>query len=72
MAKKTFKPLDELIDSTGLKKTAIAEKLNVDISTLYKWRVSPDTMSIDVMERLADVLNLEFYDIYEVAKKFRE
>lgn len=71
VGKKTYKPLDDLLDRTGLKKCAIADRLGVDSSTLYKWRVSPNTMGIDEMEKLSSILGVDFFDLYQIVKKFK-
>ncbi|MDO4680302.1 MAG: helix-turn-helix transcriptional regulator [Aerococcus sp.] len=69
---KTYPPLDQLINSTGLKLTAIADRLGVDTSTLYKWRVYPNTIGIDEMESLAKITGVSFLDIYKITKKFKQ
>ena len=69
---KTYGPWDELIEDTGLKKTVIAERLGVEYSTFYKWRVSPNTISIDNLENLSSILDVSFFELYEIVKKFKE
>lgn len=69
---KTFKPLDDLIDKTGLKKTAIANRIGIDASTFYKWRVNPTNIGIDGLEKLSTILNVTFMDLYNLTKKFKD
>lgn len=69
---KTFKPLDDIIDKTGLKKHVIAQTLGIDNSTFYKWRVNPRNISIDGMEKLAVICNVSFLDVYNAIKKFKK
>lgn len=72
LTKKTYEPLDNLIESTGLKYTYIAEQLGKDVSTIYKWRLNPKSMDIRQMEDLANVIGVEFYDVYDVVKNFED
>ena len=70
MSNETFKELDELIFNSGLKLNFVAEELGISRQRLYEIRMKPNTMGIDQMEKLAQILNVNFMDIYEVYKKF--
>jgi len=72
MESKTYEPLDELMERTGLKYGYIANELGVSTQRLYDIRVNPRSMSIEQMEKLAQILNVSFMDIYKVQKKFRK
>ncbi|RLK63177.1 hypothetical protein D3H64_06185 [Atopobacter sp. AH10] len=72
MEAKTFKPLDDLLDKTGYKLTYIAEQLGIKPSTLYKWRVSPNMIGVDGMEGIAKLTGVDFIDVYNIVKKFKE
>lgn len=71
MKLKTYEPLDELLNNTGYKLGYIAKKLDIERSTLYKWRVSPDTISVDGMEAIAELTGVKFIDVYNIVKKFK-
>ncbi len=70
--KRTYKPLDEIIDSSGLKKSVIAERLGVDYSTFYHWRVKPSSISAIELGKLSNILGVDFLSLLEVIKKFGE
>lgn len=72
MSDETFKELDDLISKRGLKFNFIANKLGVSRQRLYEMRVNPSTMGIDQMEKLAQLLNVDFMDIYEIYKNFKQ
>lgn len=72
METKTYEPLDELMERTGLKYGYIANELGISTQRLYDIRVNPRSMSIEQMEMLAQILNVSFMDIYKVQKKFRK
>lgn len=58
MSKKTFKPLDDMIENSGLKLDYIAEKMGITRMRLYQMRVNPISMSFEQMEKLADILGV--------------
>ncbi|MFC0727668.1 hypothetical protein [Enterococcus faecalis] len=66
----TFKAFDDLILSKGLRYDFVANKMG--ISTCYLWRLrkDPRKMNIKHMELLANVLEIDFFDVYELRKKF--
>lgn len=70
MSNETFKELDELIFNSGLKLNYVAEELGISRQRLYEIRMKPNTMGIDQMEKLAQILNVDFIDIYKMYKKF--
>lgn len=72
METKTYEPLDDLMGRTGLKYSYIANELGISTQRLYDIRVNPKSMSIEQMEKLAQILNVSFMDIYKVQKKFRK
>ncbi len=72
MTTKTYAPLDEMIDKTGLKYSFIANELGVTTQRLYTMRTNPKTINVEQMERLAQIINVSFMDIYKVQKNFRE
>lgn len=71
MTTKTYRPLDELIEKSGLKINAIAQKLEMSPQNLYKIRMDLRRMDIMKMEQLAETLGVDFNDVYEIHKKFR-
>lgn len=72
MSVKTYKPLEELIEASGLKLDYIAEEMDISRQRLYSIRLNPDTMGINQMEQLALLLNVDFMDIYNIYKKFKK
>lgn len=70
MTSKTYKPLDDLIDSSGLKKKAVAEKLDIDYSTFYNWRTNPKLISAVDLGKLSEAIGVEFTTLFKVVKKF--
>jgi hypothetical protein len=68
--KKTYAPLDELLDSSGLKYIAIAQKINVPYNTFYKWRINPSKIDAISAANLAEVIHVELTDVIFVLKKF--
>lgn len=72
MNTKTYKPLDDLIEKSGLKLWFIADELGVSRQRLHDIRMDPSTMSIDQMEKLAVILNVGFMDVYGIYKNFKE
>lgn len=72
MSEKTFKELDELIEASGLKLDFIADEMEISRQRLYTIRLNPASMGIDQMEKIANILNVEFMDIYQIYKNFTE
>lgn len=70
--KKTYKPLDELLDTSGLKYSAIAKKINVPYNTFYKWRINPSRIDAVSAANLAEVIQVELIDVILVLKKFEQ
>lgn len=69
MSERTNKAIDELIENSGLKLSYIADRMNISRQRLYDIRVNPLSMGIDQMEMLAEILNVDFTDIYKASKK---
>ena len=72
MSAKTYKPLDDMVEQKGLKYGFVADELGVTTQRLYTMRINPRSMSIEQMEKLAQILGVTFMDIYKVQKKFRQ
>lgn len=68
--KKTYEPLDELLDSSGLKYIAIAQKINIPYNTFYKWRVNPRKIDAVSAANIADVIGVDLSDVIFVLKNF--
>lgn len=69
---KTYFPLDNLLNESGLKYNYIADEMGISRAQLYNMRVDPTVMGIDHMESLAKILGCNFSDIYSIRKKFRK
>lgn len=69
MSEKTNKAIDGLIEESGLKLSFIAEQMSISRQRLYDIRVNPLSMGIDQMEKLAEILGVDFTDIYKASKK---
>lgn len=67
-----YKSIDTLIDEIGLKKDAVASKMGISRQRLYEFRKNPTLMNIEQMEKLAFILNVSFFDIYNIRKNFKE
>lgn len=72
MSSKTYKPLDKLIDESGLKINVIAERMGIVPSMLWKLRVEPNKMNVTQMETFASIVGVKFIDIYNLSKKFEQ
>lgn len=72
MSEETFRELDDLISESGLKLNFIADELGITRQRLYEIRLKPNTMGIDQMEKLAQLLNVDFMDIYNIYKNFKQ
>lgn len=68
---KTYQPLDELLDETGLKKKVIAERMGVDYSVFYKWRKNPKSISAIELGELSEATGISFTVLYDTVKKFK-
>ena len=58
--KKTYEPLDELLESTGMKYSAIAEKSNIDKSYLYRLRKKPSKLDGELILRQLVLIKISF------------
>lgn len=67
----TYKPLDDLINRSGMKKDAIANAMGISRQRLYELRKDPLQLGVEQIETLAHVIRVDFSDIYEVRKKFK-
>lgn len=72
MSKATFKPLDNLIEEKGLRYNFVAKKMGINPSYLWQMRCNLFKMDINHMELLAEILGVDFFDIYELRKKFEQ
>lgn len=72
MTKATFKPLDNLIEEKGLRYNFVAKKMGINPSYLWQMRCNLFKMDINHMELLAEILGVDFFDIYELRKKFEQ
>lgn len=67
---KTYSPLDKELSSTELKMTAIANKMDIDISYLYRLRVNPKNISALQLGAMAEATGIDFDVLYGIVKKF--
>ena len=56
--------IDEIIENSGLKHGYIADKINVNQRTLYKWRKGDTFPRLDKAVQLADILGVRVTDLY--------
>ena len=71
MSQLTYKPLDDLINRSGMKKDAIANAMGISRQRLYELRKDPLQLGVEQIESLAHCIRVDFSDIYEVRKKFK-
>ncbi|NSN05926.1 helix-turn-helix domain-containing protein [Enterococcus faecalis] len=71
MSSMTYKPLDKLIESKGLKYSFVAKALGISYNNLWRVRVDLRKLTIVQMEKLAELLDVSFLDIYTLQKNFR-
>lgn len=67
----TFKPFDDLIQNSGLKLDAVASRMNVSRQRLYEFRKDPACMSVDQLKKMADILGVEFADMYNLREAYQ-
>lgn len=72
MSKKTFKPLDDMIENSGLKLDYIAEKMGITRMRLYQMRVNPISMSFEQMEKLADILGVSTEYLLKIRRDYNK
>lgn len=72
MSKKTFKPLDEMIENSGLKLDYIAEKMGITRMRLYQMRVNPISMNFEQMEKLADILGVSTEYVLKIRRDYNK
>lgn len=72
MQTKTYKPIDDMIRTTGLKMGAVADLMGVTPSMLWRLRVDPTKMSVGQMEKFGEIVGVDFFTVYETTKKFTE
>ena len=70
--KKTYEPLDELLDSSGMKYKVIAKKINVPYTTFYKWRINPSRIDAVSAANIAEVIGVDLTDVIFVLKNFNQ
>ena len=71
MSEKTNQGIDRLIEESGLKLNFISDEMGISRQRLYDIRINPLSMGIDQMGKLAEILGVDFTDIYELIKKFK-
>jgi len=67
---KTYKPLDDLIKSTGMKYSAVAERMGIDMSYLYRLRKSPDYLDGKLIYRLSLATGIDQNKIFDISYFF--
>lgn len=72
MSKKTFKPLDEMIENSGLKLDYISEKMGITRMRLYQMRVNPISMNFEQMEKLADILGVSTEYVLKIRRDYNK
>jgi transcriptional regulator with XRE-family HTH domain len=70
--KKTYKPLDELLETSGLKMEVIAERMGISYDVFYKLRKRPDTISAIRLGKMSKATGVDFLQLMKVVKKFEE
>lgn len=70
--KRSYKKFDALIDASGMRQEAIAERLGVTYGAFYHWRQAPWNVSIYKMEKLAQVTGADFDELVQTAKELAE
>lgn len=68
--KKTYKPLDDLLEASGLRMEAIAERMGISYDVFYRLRKSPNTISAIRLGVMAKVTGVDFLKLMEVVKNF--
>lgn len=68
--KKTYKPLDDLLESTGMKYSAIAAKSNIDKSYLYRLRKKPSKLDVELIKKISDATGIDKRKLFEVSYFF--
>jgi len=58
--------IEELIESSGLKKRYIAKQINVNENTITNWINGKSYPRLDQAVKLAYILNCEVNDLYEI------
>lgn len=68
---KTYKPLDDLLESSGMKLEQISEKSGIPYSTLYKWRINPRRIKAIELGLIANVTHINLDEYMRILKKFK-
>ena len=68
--KKTYKPLDDLLESTGMKYSAIAEKSKIDKSYLYRLRKKPSKLDGELIRSISEATGIDKYKLFEISYFF--
>lgn len=68
--KKTYEPLDELLESTGMKYSAIAEKSNIDKSYLYRLRKKPSKLDGELILRISKATGIDKNKLFDISYFF--
>jgi len=67
---KTYQPLDEVIEKSGIKYKVIAERMGVSYDSLRNWRIEPNKLTLERIQELEQVIGAEQGTIYKVMKNF--
>lgn len=68
--KKTYEPLDALLDSSGLRMEVIAERMGISYDVFYRLRKSPNTISAIRLGRMSKVTGVGLLQLMDVVKNF--
>lgn len=67
---KTYKPLDQILKSSGFRYEAIAENMGITYNALYRIRIAPNKLTVDRIRDLEKAAGLAENRIYDLLKKF--
>ena len=70
--KKTYKPLDELLEASGMRYEAIAERMGITYDVFYKLRKYPDRISAIRLGQMSEATGIDFLQLMDVVKKFSQ
>lgn len=68
----TNQALDNLISQKGYSFEEVATKMGMTRQRLHQLRQEPYKMNVMHMEKLADIIGVEFEDVYKIHKSSRE
>lgn len=70
VGKKTYKPFDELLQSTGMKYAAIAEKSGMKDYTLYRLRMQPSKLDSVTIAKISEATGINEEKIFKLSYFF--